>query len=361
MKTLIIIEDSSRVNFGGGQKMTLLTTDILTDLFDFRFVDFTNNSRFVEKLEEDYSDCSFVFLTGHGARTTNRLISWLTSIICFFIYIFSDLESIVDGIDKNNSIVYATNKRALLYACMLKWRYKIPFIYHDHLVESQNFIIKSILSKLLKMAEVVICVSNTVKNSISVQNSIMIYNPSLNDRGYKGDKTDNHFVVASVGGLIPIKGVEYFIEASNLVDSNIEFRIYGEGPLLDVLKEKADGRVKFMGFVKDIIDEEYKDIDIVVVTTVIPESLSLAAVDAKSAGIPLIVTKPGGQAEIVSDGINGYHVPIKDGTAIAERISLLTENLNFYNKMARASYESFSSFGYRTYKEKIIGIFRKHA
>ena len=222
MKTLIIIEDSSRVNFGGGQKMTLLTTDILTDLFDFRFVDFTNNSRFVEKLEEDYSDCSFVFLTGHGARTTNRLISWLTSIICFFIYIFSDLESIVDGIDKNNSIVYATNKRALLYACMLKWRYKIPFIYHDHLVESQNFIIKSILSKLLKMAEVVICVSNTVKNSISVQNSIMIYNPSLNDRGYKGDKTDNHFVVASVGGLIPIKGVEYFIEASNLVDSNGE-------------------------------------------------------------------------------------------------------------------------------------------
>lgn len=117
-----------------------------------------------------------------------------------------------------------------------------------------------------------------------------------------------------MGSLIKIKGFEYYIKAADKTSEKlpIEFRLYGEGPLHDTLETLSNGKVKFMGFSENIMNELYESIDIVVVPTIIPEALPLVLVEAKSVGIPAIVTNLGGQAEIIRNGIDGFLVPVGD-------------------------------------------------
>ena len=67
--------------------------------------------------------------------------------------------------------------------------------------------------------------------------------------------------LTAIGSLIEIKGFEYFIKAATTINSNIEFRIYGEGALKNNLIQLAKNRVKFMGYSDNIIEELYKSID----------------------------------------------------------------------------------------------------
>ena len=271
--------------------------------------------------------------------------------------IHRDLKRIVEGIDIENSVSYAANKRALLYAYLLNRKYNIPYIYHAHLVENRNAPYYPFLKRMLKHANAVLCVSNTVMAEMACSQKCLIYNPTLNEKGKKLLNTKDRFVVAYVGTLTPIKGVEYFIDAAYLCPEEIEFRIYGDGPLKEELMKRSNGRVRFMGFVKDIIAEEYSDIDVLVVSTIIREALPLVAVDAKSVGIPIVVTAPGGQAEIVQDGVDGFHVPMKDARAIAEKVMVLKNDRSLYEKMSESSYESSERFDYGLFKEKITSVF----
>lgn len=358
MKTIIVLEDSSRVGFGGGQKITLTVCDILKEYITFKFVDFSDKTRFAEEVKMSYPTADFINLNQYrGSITTNRLISWPISVFYFLAHLNDGLKKIIGSDDTKQMIVYATNKRTLLYAYSLNKKFDIPYIYHAHMVERKSQLLSLILKHLLKKATTVLCVSNTVLKSVNANNKQLLYNPSSNEKGYKGVKKDCRFVIAMIGSLIPIKGIEYFIDAAKACPPDIEFRVYGDGPLRHKLKSYAEERVRFMGFCKDVIAELYGEIDVVVVATTIPEALSLSVVDAKSVGIPIIVTTPGGQSEIVRDGIDGFHVSMKDSNAIADYVKKLTTDLDLYNKMGKASYESFHSFEYNGFKKNILNIF----
>lgn len=357
MRTIIVFEDSTRANFGGGQKMTLMVCDILKEKYHLRFVDFTDTSRYAQMVKEQYGDDSLVNI-GHGTiKGYSGLWTWIKMTIITCLSIISDTKKVLDGLNLSDCMCYSTNKRGLFIAALLKWRYKIPYIHHAHLVENPSAFYFRIAKRLFKGAEAVLCVSNTVLASINTPNCKLVYNPSLNNRGYKGIKTDNKFAVAFVGSLISIKGIEFFVDAAKMSPEDIEFRIYGEGALRQSLEQRACGRVKFMGFDKDVISRYYEDVDIVVVPTIIQEALSLVVVDAKSVGIPCIVTTPGGQAEIIHDGVDGFHVPMRDAKEIAADIVRITGDLSGYNNMALASYNSFESFKYAHFHDSIITIF----
>ena len=46
MRRIIIIENSGKVNFGGGQKITLQVAEILSKTCELVFVDFAKGTRF---------------------------------------------------------------------------------------------------------------------------------------------------------------------------------------------------------------------------------------------------------------------------------------------------------------------------
>ena len=359
MKTIIVFEESSRVEFGGGQKMTLITCDILKATYDcsFRIVDFSDQTRFDKIAREKYPECSFVNIAHASATSDFRMVSWIKAIWQMLLFFKRDVRKTVDGLRLEDTISYVTNKRSLPYAYYLRKKYGIPFVYHAHLAENPRSFYFPIFRRWIRKAEIILCVSNLVKETIGLDQCKLLYNPTLNTKGYKGKKTDGHFVVAYVGGLIPIKGVEYFVGAAKKCPDRIEFRAYGEGPLRMKLEKLAEGRVIFKGFFKTIIDEYYHDVDIIVLPTILKEALPLVVVDAKSVGLPVVVTKPGGQAEIVREGIDGYLVSMKSSEEIANAIMKIAENLELYNNLSKASFDSSSIFSYELYKEKIVNTF----
>lgn len=356
MKTILVLDDSSRVGFGGGQKMTLMVCDVLKDFFKFRFVDFSDKTRYHERVREQFPDSGFLSI-GQNDGYKGRKSIWTSSIFKLLFQGKRDAKRIVKGLDVKECVAYATGKRFLLFAYLLNKIYGIPYIYHAHLVENPHGLYYPIFKQITKKVCAILCVSKTVMDSIVSDNKQLLYNPSLNDKGPKDISTKKPFVVAFIGSLIPIKGVEYFIDAAKICDNEIEFRVYGDGPLRNELEERANGRVRFMGFVNDIIQEEYDSIDLIVVPTILKEALPLVAVDAKSVGIPLVVTSPGGQAEIVKDGIEGFHVPMMDSKAIADKVTLLAQDGVLYKSMAEASFNSFDKFNFKVFSQKVREVF----
>lgn len=357
MKTLIIFEESSRVGFGGGQKMTLITCEILREKYKFRFVDFTDDSKFVQVVREKYEDCEQVCIGHANTKSRKRYVAWIKAIWQMIVFFKKDVRKIANGIDKEETVSYVTNKRGLMYAYYLNKKYGIPFIYHAHLVENPQGIYYKLFKKWVSKATSILCVSKIVIDSIDLPQCQLLYNPTLNEKGYKGEKMDDHFVVAYVGGLIPIKGVEYYVDAAKICPEAIEFRIYGEGFLQEELEKRSEGRVVFKGFSNDVIGEYYREVDVVVLPTILKEALPLVVADAKSVGLPAVVTSPGGQAEIVRDRVDGFHVGMNNSKEIAEAIMKLTDDKTLYNKMSKAAFESSSIFSYKKYKENILSIF----
>ncbi|MEG2556281.1 MAG: glycosyltransferase family 4 protein, partial [Odoribacter sp.] len=304
-KQIIVFEDSSKAGFGGGQKITLLVSDILSKDHPLHFVDFTETSRYMQLVRDKHPLSKVTILHSKVFPNTMKLLSRILEVVCFLIFWKVNVMKLRREFEMEKCVIYATTKKALLFACYLNRKYNTPYIYHAHLVENTNSFFNRYLLSYLKKAECIFCVSKVVFDSIPLDNKMLLYNPNQNNKGFKGEKTNKKFVIAVVGSLIEIKGFEYFVLAALDSSPEIEFRIYGEGYLESSLKMLAHNRVKFMGFCSDIISEMYSSIDLIVVPTIIREALPLVLVEAKSVGLPVITTNIGGQAEIVVDTVDG--------------------------------------------------------
>ena len=64
------------------------------------------------------------------------------------------------------------------------------------------------------------------------------------------------------------------------------------------------------------------------------ETFGLTALEAMSAGLPVVVPTVGGIAEMVEDGINGYKIDVQDLDKIETHIKLLLSERNRYQQMA---------------------------
>jgi glycosyltransferase involved in cell wall biosynthesis len=358
-KQVIIFEDSSKVGFGGGQNITLQVTDVLSVEYDIIFVDFTSSSRYFKLVNEKYPySKKVIFKSNVIKKIKNKFFQLINEALAFMIFKNSNIQSVLQNVNLDECIIYATTRRALIYSKKINEKFGIPYIYHAHLVEKRNSLQHRLIKNALRKAKCIICVSKAVEDSIQLKNSILLYNPAPEVKIAKKEKTKNRMVVASIGSLIPVKGFEYFIKAAAIFDknANVEFRIYGEGEKKLKLLQMANGnkKLKMKGFCSNIIQELNDEIDIVVLSSIIEEALPTVIIEAKSLGIPVITTNIGGQSEIVEDGIDGFLVPIKNEKAIYESINKLICNIDIYNTIAQNSLISAQKFSRVEFEKNIL-------
>ena len=65
------------------------------------------------------------------------------------------------------------------------------------------------------------------------------------------------------------------------------------------------------------------------------ETFGLTALEAMSAGLPVIVPTEGGIAEMVVDGGNGYKIDVQNLNQIAECIKTILSDETLYMKLAQ--------------------------
>jgi glycosyltransferase involved in cell wall biosynthesis len=149
-----------------------------------------------------------------------------------------------------------------------------------------------------------------------------------------------HFLATVVARLEPQKGHDTVIEAAaRLRDSHpqLRFLFVGGGSREDALRgavtrRALTDRIIFAGFRTDSADL-VRASDVVVLTS-IREGLSNALLEALAAGRPVIASRVGGNAEVVSSDV-GILIPPADPSALTDALEQLVEHPERAAQMGR--------------------------
>lgn len=144
--------------------------------------------------------------------------------------------------------------------------------------------------------------------------------------------SDDALIVGAVTRFFPVTGTRYLLDAFPRVRAAVpsaRLLVVGEGAEREALEAHARRLgiapfVIFAGMHEDLA-AHLRLCDLAVVSAT-DDGVSLAAVEALSAGVPLIATRVGGVNSVVRDGENGILVPPGDADAMASAIIRVLRN-----------------------------------
>ncbi|MBN1425550.1 glycosyltransferase family 4 protein [Candidatus Fermentibacteria bacterium] len=87
---------------------------------------------------------------------------------------------------------------------------------------------------------------------------------------------------------------------------------------------------------------------VVVVPTMWPEPFGLIALEAMASGVPVVVHRIGGLANLVEDGVSGLVVTPGDVESLADRVATLLNDDGLWLRMSQAARERALTFSWRT-------------
>lgn len=157
-------------------------------------------------------------------------------------------------------------------------------------------------------------------------------------------------VVMAPGRLAPQKGLEYLLEAFDLLSSrgqrDVVLVIVGDGVLREPLKQTCrelgiDDRVIFTGYREDIGDVVSAS-DYIVLPS-LREGLSIALLEAMAAGKPIVTTSIGSNLEATDNGRVARIVPPKDVVALADSIEYLFQHPDVARGLGQGAKERFEA------------------
>jgi glycosyltransferase involved in cell wall biosynthesis len=260
------------------------------------------------------------------------------------------ISKIYGGIrGKFNNIFHAYFFWPIIYGRLLKLTGKITTLVENR--EDQGFSWGLHEYTWLRMTRTVpdrvICVSEDVRNvvldreGIDPARVVVIKNGVGLAHGRTGDVAatrqelgirEENLIVGMVANYNrAVKGVSYFLDAISIIIKEVpsaRFLLVGGGnyEARQSLRSKAremgiEPFVIFTGYQKEI-QRYYQIMDISVLTS-LSEGLSITLLESMAHALPVVVTRVGGNPEVVIDEKTGYLVPTKDIHTLAKRISRL--------------------------------------
>jgi glycosyltransferase involved in cell wall biosynthesis len=207
-------------------------------------------------------------------------------------------------------------------------------------------------ARLLRLPDHVACVSSDVRarllacglpeqRATIVRNAVEPLEPLSAERRAQLDEElglGPGALAVAVGRLVPQKAHRRFLRAAAVAAERVpdaQFLIVGEGPLrdrieADIARTGLDGRVRLIGVRPDARDLIARSDALVFSSDW--EGLSVAALEALAAGVPVVSTDVEGMRELLADGA-GATAPLDDGTALGERLSDVLESPDLRREM----------------------------
>jgi glycosyltransferase involved in cell wall biosynthesis len=152
------------------------------------------------------------------------------------------------------------------------------------------------------------------------------------------------------------KGVPYLLQAfSYLKHTRKTLRIAGyiQEDLKPVLERLPKENVEFLGPLPQSELVELMSRSHVLVLPSIEEGLALVQAEAMACGCPVIGSTNTGGADLYTDGVEGFIVPIRDARAITDRMQLLADEPELQRTMRAAALRRVQSMGgWTTYGER---------
>ncbi len=367
LENIIILEDSSKFHFGGGQKISWEVASLMHRKYGVYLFDCGRKTLFQKKISPFIRD--MFLLACFGSFKQSRRASFNIGIgellLTLPILIYNSARILpfmrARKLTKDNTILYATSKKSLLLAYVMRKLLGIEYLYHAHTIDNRRSLLYRILEVPLRSARYIVCVSQAVKTNIDLPQCRLVYNP-VRMNAQARPKTligQQNVTVASFSSLIELKGIAYFMQSHRYLRNRerVTYWVFGEGPEKMNLRRYESGQVVLKGFTDNVGTILAQEIDIVVAPSLIDESFGMIIAESLASGIPVITTNRGAQAELVADGYSGYQVPIRDPQAIAEKIDHLVDHPDLYTTMSQHALELAASFDAAVFERKIRSLF----
>jgi glycosyltransferase involved in cell wall biosynthesis len=116
--------------------------------------------------------------------------------------------------------------------------------------------------------------------------------------------TQKPLIVGFVGRLSSEKGPDLFCEIATRANSNIQFHMFGDGPMRTQLEEHYKDRVTFHGVATNM-SQVWPQIGLLLMPSR-AEGLPMAALEALSHGIPILASNVGALPQIIEPNITGW-------------------------------------------------------
>jgi colanic acid/amylovoran/stewartan biosynthesis glycosyltransferase WcaL/AmsK/CpsK len=211
---------------------------------------------------------------------------------------------------------------------------------------------KNGLRETFHKASAVHCVSEAIKTE-SLQYGLdptkaWVIRPAVPQKDFvpadNRNRTTNEFVIVTTGSLIWRKGYEYALVAiRRLLDRGVpaRFEIIGDGPerqrlLFTIADLKLEQHVHLHGKLPpDRVRDVLQGADLFLFSS-LSEGVPNAVLEAMSTALPVVTFDCDGIREAVTDGVEGFVVPLRDPEAITNSVELLYRSESLRDQMGRA-------------------------
>jgi glycosyltransferase involved in cell wall biosynthesis len=155
----------------------------------------------------------------------------------------------------------------------------------------------------------------------------------------------DEFVVGIVARLTAQKAHHVLFDAFDRLarsQPNARLVVVGGGERAQELSELATrlgiaDRVLFTGLRRDV-PTLWAAFDVACLSSV-HEGVPITAIEAMAAGLPVVATNCGGLPELITDGEQGFIVPVGDSAALARRLLTLADDPEVRSRQGRAARE----------------------
>lgn len=165
---------------------------------------------------------------------------------------------------------------------------------------------------------------------------------------------DGTFRIAFVGQITQRKGISYLIDGFQEASiPGSELVLVGRVVGTDRPWAGRPGLRHVSHVPRWELPAIYASADVFVLPSLI-EGFGLTAVEAMASGLPIIVSDNTFGTDLVTDGHDGLIVPIRDSSAIAQRLRYLHDHPGERTRIGRAARQRATDFSWERYGEQVV-------
>ncbi len=216
----------------------------------------------------------------------------------------------------------------------------------------------------LELADAVIVPSEYVKSTLpqSLQKDVHVIPygaPGVLDGEAQQRTRHPKLRVLYVGGLTQRKGISYLFDAVGNTEQAVELTIIGSRlgscKALDGMLE----RYRWIPSAKHsaVLDEMMQH-DVLALPT-LSEGFALVILEAMSRGMVVITTPNSGAKDLLTDGENGFIIPIRSSEALAEKLLVLQRDRDLLESMSQSALRRARGCNWENYRAALAGAVEK--
>ena len=244
---------------------------------------------------------------------------------------------------------------------------KVVYHYHENAFAKSSFY-RFLAFFMQKLAHRIICVSPYQASFLKCQKKVAVIPNALPDYFVQliapnPEAAFERKTVLMLGSLKEYKGTKEFIQLAQRLPQYHFVLVINDTQenINDYMQAKnlMTGNHLTIYPRQDNVTEFYQQASLVLNLTdkrQFIETFGLTALEAMTAGLPVIVPTVGGIAEMVTDGVNGYKVDVTELERMSQRINEILSDKALYMKMADNALQYAQSYNEQKLIQKTIHI-----